>query len=128
MTVLFPYDTAYPGPAFPVFVISVSGRNSTPVHSVSSFVDSGADATIVPLEFLTRVDARHTDIGWARTVTGQRYQVNLYLVTLSIGDNILYGVEVIGNIHTSEVIIGRDVLNQLVVVLDGPGETAEVRD
>ncbi len=128
MSVSFPYDTSYPGPAFPVFTIAVTGRSPEPVQGVSALVDSGADATLIPLQMLEQIDARRVDVVWAHTVTGQRYQAYLYRVMLTVGEKELYGVEVVANDRTDEVIIGRDVLNQLFVTLDGPGETVQVDD
>lgn len=67
-------------------------------------------------------------MAWARTVTGERYLVDLYGVTLILGGEVLHGIEVIANERTDEVIAGRDVLNQLLVTLDGPGKTVQVGD
>lgn len=125
MSAHFDYQTNYPGPAFPVAAATVRGRSTKPV-TVTGLIDSGADATILPAELLRRVDARRIDVVWARTVNGQRYQANLFQVSIQIGEYEFPGIEVIANVDTDEAIIGRDVLNQLYVVLDGPGETAVI--
>lgn len=38
----------------------------------------------------------------------------------------IHGVHVTATTHANEAIIGRDVLNQLVVTLNGPAEMSEV--
>jgi hypothetical protein len=55
---------------------------------------------------------------------GHRQTVNLYRVEVQIGTYKIPGIRVIG-INNNEAIIGRDVLNHLIVTLDGiAGETA----
>lgn len=125
MTISFAYESNYPSAAFPVAVATIGGRNAKST-TVTGLIDSGADATILPVSLLRQINARRGEVAWARSVTGQRYQVNLYQVTISIGEYTMRGVEVIANEHTEEVIWGRDVLNQLYVVLDGPGENTQI--
>lgn len=125
MTISFAYESNYPSAAFPVAVGTIGGRNAKSTI-VTGLIDSGADATILPVSILRQINARRGEVAWARSVTGQRYQVNLYQVTVSIREYTMRGVEVIANEHTGEVIWGRDVLNQLYVVLDGPGENTQI--
>ena len=56
--------------------------------------------------------------------TGKSQVVGLFPVTLQIGQEMIYGVAAAG--YGEEIILGRDVLNQIVVILDGPGLTVEV--
>jgi len=128
MTLRFPYDTNYDGPAFPVISLSVSGRQPDAIVHLTGLLDSGADATIVPHRVLEEVHARHTDVAWARTVAGNRYRVDLYVVTLTIGTVRLPSIKVISNTQTAETIIGRDVLNQMLVTLDGPALEVVLED
>jgi predicted aspartyl protease len=119
----FDYDTDYPGPAIPVVELGIKGGNGQ-TEIVTAFVDSGADATLIPPSLLRKVEARKLDTRWARNVSGIRYRVSMYRVTLVIGSLDFYGIEAIANNQTNEVIVGRDVLNQLVVTLNGlAGET-----
>ncbi len=125
MTISFAYEANYPGAAFPVAVATIVGRNAKSTV-VIGLIDSGADATILPIAILRQINARRGEVAWARSITGQRYQVNLYQVKISIGEYVMPGVEVIANERTDEVIWGRDVLNQLYVILDGPGENTQI--
>ena len=56
--------------------------------------------------------------------TGKSQVVGLFPVTLQIGQEMIYGIAAAG--YGEEIILGRDVLNQIVVILDGPGLTVEV--
>lgn len=46
----------------------------------------------------------------------------MYIVTLSIGTLTFPDIDVIANQQTDEIVIGRDILNQLIVTLNGPIE------
>jgi hypothetical protein len=52
--------------------------------------------------------------------------VNLFLVDVHIGENVLPHVQVVGDEVGDEVILGRDVLNKLKLLLDGPAAVAHV--
>jgi hypothetical protein len=52
----------------------------------------------------------------------------MYLVTLTIGTLTFYGIEAIANNQTDEVIAGRDVLNQVVVTLNGLAYEVQIAD
>jgi hypothetical protein len=43
-----------------------------------------------------------------------------YQVTVRLGELTLPSVDVFGSVHIGDVILGRDVLNQLVFTYDGP--------
>ena len=54
-----------------------------------------------------------------RGISGVGQSVDVFLVTLEIGPITISGVRIVGNPHGNELIIGRDVLNQFVVTLNG---------
>lgn len=126
MQVSFDYDTHYPGPAFPIAVFTLISRETAQEQQVTGYIDSGADGTLIPTRILRQIGARVVDEGWARTVSGQRYVVRLYAVNIKIGSHTIYGLDVVANEQTKEVIIGRDVLNQLIVTLNGLAEITEI--
>lgn len=126
LQVSFDYDNNYPGPAFPVAVLTLVSRETGQEQQVTGYLDSGADGTLIPTRILQQIRARVVDEGWARTVSGQRYPVRLYAVNIRIGSHTIYGVDVVANERTNEVIVGRDLLNQLVVTLNGLAEITEI--
>ena len=125
MSISLDYDLSYPGPAFPVVEIAIVSETNQQVSALTALVDTGADATIIPLEILESIRARRVDTRFARNVDGTRYSVRLYAVTIAIGPFMLHGIDAVANESTPEIIIGRDALNQLVVTLDGIGQVTE---
>ncbi|MEZ4710264.1 MAG: retroviral-like aspartic protease family protein [Caldilineaceae bacterium] len=125
MAISFEYDSTYPVPAFPVAQIEIVGRGGRRITQ-SAFLDTGADATAIPISMLLQIDARRLDRAFARNMDGSRYEIVLYSVRIMIGSYVMHGVEVIANEKTSEVVVGRDVLNQLIVILNGLAGVSEI--
>ncbi len=90
-------------------------------------VDTGADATIVPLSILRQIKARVVADKYLSSYIGPRRRVRMFLVDIRIDGITLPGLEVVGD-NTAELLIGRDVLNKLRLVLDGPASQMDVTD
>lgn len=119
---LFDYSQLY-DPAAPVVTITI--RTDFGVNEpLSAFIDSGADATIMPLSILKQAGARRKDTHRLRGTTGSVDFVGIYRIRLQIGDDALYGIEAVG--YGDEIILGRDALNQMAMLLDGPAESIEI--
>jgi predicted aspartyl protease len=99
-----------------------------PEHSLSlgpldALIDTGADGTLVPQALLDELGAPLVDQIQLRSQWGEARPANLYTVDLGVSDLRLPAIEVVGDPGT-EIILGRDVLNRLRILLDGPaGET-----
>ncbi|MCX6048428.1 MAG: retroviral-like aspartic protease family protein [Chloroflexi bacterium] len=91
-----------------------------------ALVDSGADATMIPINFLREINAPYVKRQRMRGVTGVAQQVNLYLVTIQISVHRLPAIRVIATTPGNEVILGRDVLNHLIVMLNGLAGVTEI--
>lgn len=105
----------------PVAEVRITGVEAgDPSAAVLALVDSGADATMIPVDVLNRVGALYHQPRTMRGVTGHRITVDVYLVHVEIGSYRIAGVEAIGMLNSSETIIGRDVLNELEITLHGP--------
>jgi hypothetical protein len=50
----------------------------------------------------------------------------VFAATVTIGVYTLHAVELLANEKTDETIVGRDVLNQFIVTLDGSSSVVEV--
>jgi predicted aspartyl protease len=94
--------------------------------SLRALADSGADATILPPAVLQ--NAQVDQVGRARMRWGshQSQTYDVYLATIAIGPCEIYGVRVLADPTGSEPILGRDVLNQMVVTLNGLAHIVEV--
>lgn len=127
MKVSFEYDRRY-SPAFPVLELQVSGVDPSRGRSLTGLIDSGSDATQLPLSILRAIGARPVDRRWGRDLAGIRYAVAVYAVRLQIGELSMPQMEVVGREGITEIIIGRDVLNQLIITLNGLAFVTEVSD
>ncbi|MDE0630938.1 MAG: hypothetical protein F4Y84_18525 [Caldilineaceae bacterium SB0665_bin_25] len=125
--VTFDYDSSFV-PSAPVLEIEIDGYNrGMGKQRILALIDSGADATLIPTTILETVGATYKETGWMQGITGRRMEVDLYLTGIRVGTQFIEGVTVVGTTATIDPIIGRDVLNQLVVTLDGPGETTTIQ-
>jgi predicted aspartyl protease len=89
-------------------------------------VDTGADATLVPSAQLQTIKAEEINRARLRSHWGEARLAIVYLVDLQIADHLLPGVEVIADDQSVEALLGRNALNRLTVLLDGPQEQADV--
>lgn len=120
------YDRSYL-PAIPVMDLEVSIERDTPAVIMPALVDSGADATILPIEVLRKIDAPLIREKWLRSATGERHLVNMYQVYLRFGEFGRYMI-VVGDNFGGEATIGRDILNRYIVTLNGIDSVVEVSD
>ncbi|MCX6048300.1 MAG: retroviral-like aspartic protease family protein [Chloroflexi bacterium] len=121
------YDTTY-NPAMPIVEIKIGTVATLPTLDLKALVDSGSDGTIIPLTYLKQIGARKYQKKWIRTITGQRAQIDLYLISIQIGTTQRARLAVAGDPQLDEAIIGRDLLNQFVVTLDGLASAVLISD
>lgn len=121
----YQYDTAY-HPPIPVVDLAVGLPLDDTFVELTAIVDSGADATIISLRYLRRLGARRSRKAFMRGVTGEQALIDLYAVAIRFGPYHQGFLEVVGMKDSHETIIGRDVLNQLAVTLNGPGFVVEL--
>lgn len=127
MLLTYDYDSNYSGPAFPAVEIAIQGFSAQSSEvTCRAWVDSGADATIIPLQLLTRTKARKIDTVRMVALSGPSYRVDLYEIKLRLGPFLLNKVDVIGGKQSGEAILGRDVLNQFIVTLNGLASMVEI--
>ena len=114
-----PYDTRFSPPA-PILYIRLASPGDAPQgESLAGITDTGSDGTLVPIRLLEAVEA--IDVGEATLygVLGETRNVHLYEVDIHIGDLTLPNVIVVGDEHGDEIVIGRNILNGLILLLDG---------
>lgn len=121
----FDYDTTY-SPPIPAVELRIGPALEEAVIGLKAVVDSGADATLVPVQFLQQLGARRSRKAWMRGTTGNRVLVDLYTIAVRFGPYQQGLLEVIGATASDEVIVGRDILNHLVVTLNGPAHVVEL--
>lgn len=127
MTAVFTYNySSNYQPAMPMVELSIGVPSTETAIEVQGIVDSGADATIVPVRHLFQIGARRSRKAIMRGVTGGEALVDMYVVAVRLGPYRQGFIEVVGDVGGDETIIGRDILNHLSVMLNGPGAAVEV--
>lgn len=120
----FDYDLQYDPPAPVVEIHVYTKSNPESMETISLLLDSGADATILPIQLLQKIKAPMTRMGILRGIHGVRKKTRLYRISLRIGNNTINRVEAASSETWNQAVLGRDVLNYLVVTLDGPAEVS----
>lgn len=121
MAITFVYDKSYE-PAAPIVTVVIRRAKEL---TLPALLDTGADCSIFPVNLLRRIGATYLETRNMVNPTGYAQTVNLYLVEVQIGSYKIPGVRAVG-LKTTEAILGRDVLNQLIITLDGIAGTTEI--
>ena len=119
----FPYNKIDYYPAAPVADLTITGTKSV---KLSALIDSGSDNSMIPFPALAAAGAEYIETKRVRGLFGHARNANLYLVDVQEGDYQVPAIRVIGVTPGETAIIGRDVLNHLIVLLDGIGSVTEV--
>jgi predicted aspartyl protease len=123
-----PYDSYYSPPA-----PSVEIWLGTPGESLASgphqaLVDTGADISLVPLKHIKPLQTVPDDHRYLRSQWGERRKVAIYSLDIGLGNMRLPAVEDVADEQGNEIILGRNVLNKLLMTLDGPNRVLEILD
>lgn len=117
MTEHFAYDASLDPPA-PVVPVRISGPVGDEAVMLPMLVDTGADCTLVPALIVRRLGLPQIDVIGVTGVGGARKHATVHAASVELS-----GLRVLARIvaFADEAILGRDILNQAVVTLDGPG-------
>jgi predicted aspartyl protease len=123
----YPYDIVYepPFPAGPVVL-----RNSEEglrTEKVQALLDTGSDGSLVPIAYLEEILAPPMTDTHIRSHWGEWRPAQLFEVDLELGSLKLPGIFVVGDEQGTEIVLGRNVLNKLRVLLDGPAGQTDIR-
>ncbi len=122
----YDYNQNY-NPSAPFIELMIDGYEATrPPLAIEAFLDSGADGTMIPIAILTAVGAEYEDTVWMSGTAGGRQSVDRYTVRIQIGGVTIHSIHAIAIPSRHEAIIGRDILNYLVVALNGPAGVTEL--
>jgi len=114
-------------PPFPVVDIRLGVPGAKIVLGpVEALIDTGADATLIPVTYLKQVRAEEVDQASVRGQWGERRTVSIYSVAMEVGRHHFSATWVVGDEWGDEVVLGRNVLNRLRLLLDGPAGLTEI--
>lgn len=123
------YNAADYQPPIPILSVYFGYGDRQPwLGPYSAIVDTGADATIVPETIPLRLRAMPLNPVNLVTQWGESHPATAYLIHVGIGDLHLSGIVVAGDPASHEIILGRNLLNRLALLLDGPQLEADVLD
>ncbi|HAW50630.1 TPA: hypothetical protein DCX16_06750 [bacterium] len=116
------YDTTY---SHPVPVIELTVSSNSEEKKCIGIIDSGVEMTCIPEEIVEELRLRLVGIIAVTDFKGQVSEMCTYLANISFGD-FNFKVEVLP-INGNKVLIGRDILNHLVITLDGKRGICEIK-
>lgn len=125
MTYIREYDSAW-FPSMPIVDLVISNPVRDVSENLTAIIDTGADGTFLPITLLEQMGFPR--IGWinARGISGFSYRVPQYAVDVVVGGVAFESVRVVGDTN-GESIIGRNILNKLVMTLDGFAQTLTIQ-
>ena len=123
----YPYNRVYYPPIPELTIRIISSESGLSTQFMAAIVDTGADATIVPIEYLHQIEASAEDDARLRSPLGDFRVVKLYMVDIQIEDRTLFGIWVVGDETGDEVVLGRNVINRMRLLLDGLSLQSDVQ-
>lgn len=116
-------------PPAPVLMVSLAVPERAPtLGPIHALVDTGADGTLVATSLIEQLDVPIVYATNLRShLGGDLHRVPVHKVDLVFDGFRLPGIEVVGDDWGNEIIIGRNVLNKLQLLLDGPKQITELK-
>ncbi len=124
----FPYLASYSPPAPGLDIRLAYPGEDFPGRPLSALVDTGADGTLVPLRLLDEINAPIVDQMRIRSHWGEWRRVDIYTVDIEVAGLRFPAVEVVGDEKDEEIILGRNFLNWLHLLLEGPSLRVDFRE
>ncbi|OQY97060.1 MAG: hypothetical protein B6D41_04415 [Chloroflexi bacterium UTCFX4] len=120
------YSAKFRPPA-PVLRVGVAFPDEAPRANLTALVDTGADMTHVPLRVLKRLKAPVLYSAVVRAnPAAPGYLVTVHLVDLIVNELRFPAIEVFGDENEQIIVLGRNFLNMMRIVLDGPKSILEI--
>ena len=122
----FPYDETV-SPALPTLEIEIEGYGANPhPHRLRPLVASGPAGPPPPPPRLAPSNSVFRDTVRMRGVTGASQLVDRYHTKVHVAGVTIRGIFAVAVSDEEDVLLGRDVLNELVVILNGPAHVTEI--
>jgi predicted aspartyl protease len=123
----YSYDRAYEPPIPEVILDITNPYTKISISGVSGIIDTGGDGITIPKKFVKRlnvISSRKIDV---EDYDGKISKKDIYRITINIEGKVFENIEAIES-DKDEIIIGRNILNQFKIVLDGKKEISEISD
>ena len=119
------YETAFQPPAPALDVVVRNPYASSGEYRCRAVLDTGAGISVIPQEAMTALNLVEAQKIFARSWDGTSREVVTCIVRMEFDKGIVPLVEAVVA-HRSTALLGRDVLNLLRLLLDGPALTLEI--
>ncbi len=121
------YSKDYFPPA-PVLLIRLAIPEGSPqIGPYPALIDTGADGTFIPTPFLEQLNVPAVYATNVRSHLGETLQrVSVHKVDIILNGVRLPNIEGVSDDWGNEIIIGRNALNKLRLLLDGPKQTTNL--
>jgi hypothetical protein len=120
------YSMQVSPPAPFVYVTLQNPLTGAEMPNVPALLDSAADQTLIPDAFAQALGLTQLSIVTISGVGGIPQAMPSYAALLGIHNLPRQNLEVVGNPKETYVLLGRDVLNNHRIVLDGPQLSLEI--
>ena len=124
----FSYDPNYFPPMPSVTIWLGVPDESLTIGPLSACVDTGADIASIPFQHIRLLKVQVDNRKYLRSQWGERRLVDICFLDMGIGNMRLPFVEIVADDWSEEVILGRNVLNKLIMTLNRPKQLLEILD
>ena len=114
----YPYDRIFQPPA-PAVDLLLGSPRAVPDHPVRALLDSGADLTVIPEAMARDLSLVRVDVVAVFGVGQEALRSNIYVLSVLVPEMPVINLRVL-SWSRPYALIGRDVLNRVRIVLDGP--------
>jgi hypothetical protein len=122
----YQYVTDFAPPAPFVQVVVRKPNTDQASTDVPAQLDCAADRTVIPGRLVDDLELTSVRQIMVEGLGGAVHTLEAFVVHIQIHDLPAISVEVVAHEDESYVLLGRDVLNRLRVVLDGPNRILEI--
>ncbi len=123
-TFLYRTDETPPVPGARVNIANLSG--SSVLYDLDVKIDSGAGRTIIPEMIAQQLQTSPIGYRELEAIGGNKVLLPIHQVWLIIHGFAAVAVDVASDPFEFSVLLGRDVINEHTIVLDGPNQRVEI--
>ena len=122
----FAYDVSYTPPVPVLSVRLAAPGEAARVGPLAAIADTGSDGTLIPSHYLEMAEAIDLGDVLLSGVLGESREAHLFEIDIHVDGLVLPSVAVVGDDQGEEVILGRNLLNKLILLLDGQRQETEL--